>query len=257
MRKKKLIVIVCAVILIAAVAVPTALHFAKKDNASPVVTAPDAQTSTTKVPAEPVLLPQTIETDSALQSATLDDAPIRTDDAVKSKPVSEQAFLFGRSYAARVWRSAETYTGVDGVEAPAQRKTEYLDADGNVQYISLHEKDDMAVYSANGQILYSTGAYKIEAAFTTEPVHWFYKDGRPVCAEVCYYNADGTDTGAAYYGADGALLGRRGEVFRTEEDDVQMQTEYRNAQENTITEDAFLALLPQTDADDFLYIQWS
>ena len=199
-------------------------------------------------------IPQTIDISSSLTNTNVADTPIDTSGATEDSNETT-AMLFGVRYPAQMFRSAQTYLNADGIETAVQRKTFYKDENGSVLYTSLIEKEEIAVYDASGAAVYYSGSYKPEADYLTEPVHWFYRDGKLACAELCFY--DGDNNGVAYYNADGTLLCIRTEIFSADKKDgVQMDTVFYGNDFTPITEDAFRALLPQIDADAFLYINW-
>ena len=237
---KKILCIVLAALVVIGAAVGVCIHLfsAKK---SP----PDIRDTP---------IPQTIDVSSAPTETDAAQSPIDTSKATEASDETT-AMLFGARYPAQVFRSAETYLNADQSETAVQRKTFFQDETGSVLYTSLVEKETMAVYNASGVAVYFSGSYQPEADYLTEPVHWFYKDGALACAELCFY--DGDNNGAAYYDANGALLCIRTEIYSVDKKDgVQMTAVFYDSDFTQITEEAFRALLPQTDADEFLYVNW-
>ena len=241
MRGKKLIAVVCAAAVVIGAAVAGIVLYQKKKADTP----PDIRDTP---------IPLTIDVTSALTDTALASTPIRTNEA-QAKTEEDSAVLFGQKYRAQVWKSTRTIRTADNVETAAQRKTDYLDANGDLVYTSLFAENETAIYNASGVAVYSSGIFKPEADYLTEPVHWFYAGGALACGELCFY--DDENTGVAYYNAAGTLLCVRTEIFKVEGDSVQMLTVFYDRNFEEISEDDFNALLPRTDADAFLYVNWS
>ncbi len=239
--KKKTILILCIVLaVVLAAGGITAHHFLAK----PQHREPDM--SKTPIPvsidAKPVLPAQTLQDAAAVRSG------------LQSDPAAS-APLFGKSYPARVLKSADTYTDENGLSLPAVRWTEYLDENGKTIYTYVIKKEQQAVYAADGTVVYSSDAYRPDADYTTEPMRWFYSAGKLACAELNFY--DGENNGSAYYDANGKLLAIRTEYASTGKDgNVTLEHMYLDGAFVMIEEEAFRALIPQTDAPAFLQINW-
>lgn len=227
MKRKTIIAVLCAAAVVIAAAVVVTV-FVLRDPPADIRDTP---------------IPQRIETASALQTASMDESPIRLTD-VELSDAEDSALLFGKRLPARVYKSDAD-----------DRKTEYLNDDGSVAYTSLKSGDDVAIYDAQGQAVYSSGTYKVDTDYLTEPVHWFYRGGALACGELCFY--DGDNNGVAYFGADGALLCIRTEIVSVEDGKMKMINTWYDDQFEKITENAFRAAVPLTDADAFLYIEWA
>ena len=169
---KKVILIVLAVLLAAGAVVTGAFFLFKADKKAP----PDIR----RTP-----IPQTLDVTSAPTASSVQDTPVQTSGATE-KTNDGTAMLFGSTYPAESYRSEEKYTTDDGLETALQRKTFYKNQNGEVVFTSLIEKEKMAVYDADGVLVYFSADDKPQTDYTTEPVHWFYKDGTLACAELCF-----------------------------------------------------------------------
>ena len=238
---KKVILIVLAVLLaLGAIIIGAVFLFKANTNKTP-----DIRTTP---------IPQTLDISAAPTDTTVQGTPIATADATE-KADEKTAMLFGTSYPAETFRSKEKYLTADGLTVALQRKTFYKNENGEVLYTALIEKDKMAVYDAGGTLLYYSGSEKVQADYTTEAIHWFYRDGKLACAELCFYDED--NTGAAYYDAAGNLLCVQTEIVSADKKDgVQIDNVYYDSNFTQIDEATFRALLPQIGVNEFLYVNW-
>ena len=238
---KKIILIVLAVLVVLGAAGAGAFFLLKHNKKSP----PDIRQTP---------IPQTLDISSAPTATSVQQTPVQTS-AATEKAADSSAMLFGKTYTSETFRSKEEYKTSDGLTVAAQRKTFYKNENGEVLYTSLIEKDTMAVYNADGVLVYYSGGDKPQTDYTTESVHWFYRDGKLACGELCFY--DGDNTGTAYYSADGSLLCVQTEIISADKKNgVQIENVYYNSSFEQIPEEAFRALLPQADENDFLYVNW-
>ena len=107
-------------------------------------------------------------------------------------------------------------------------------------------------------MLYSCTNTTPDVEFDAEPIRWFYKDGAPAAAELYFTDTNTGNFGTAYYDGDGKLRCLYTEIFGKGADSTPANTRtYYNADFVTVEEADFLALLPETDAPQFLYFNWS
>lgn len=239
--KKKIIIAVCIVLCVVVVAVPLLVHFAEQRK-SDIRNTP---------------IPLTIDTADALV-APINYADVRFQTSLAQIGEIDEVPLFGKKYHAAVNQSSEKYTNEDGVVYAEEKLIDYYSEDEKLLYRSVIHRTLSDIYGADGVLLYSCTNATPDVEFDAEPIRWFYKDGAPAAAELYFTDTDTGNFGTAYYDGDGKLQCLYTEIFGKGADGTPANTRtYYNADFETIEEADFEALLPEMDAPQFLYINWS
>ena len=239
MSKKKIILIVCIAVAVIASAVATIL-FVTKDNKE------------IKTP-----IPQSIEVSSAdTAQKSLSDSPVSKQNLTLSEE-TDNATLCAETYKLISYVSDETYIKDDGITAHNQKINEYFKSDSDFPvYTIVIDKELSATYDKSGKLVRSSGDYSPETDYYTENIVWFYKDGALSCCEMSFTDVNG-NFGTAYYNADGTLSCVVTEIYSLNSDnEPTVEYTYYDSTFNIITKEAFLSLIPKTDADNMLYINW-
>lgn len=202
-------------------------------------------------------LPAVIDTAEAF-AAPKNYADVQFQTTLAREGEMDEVPLFGKKYHAIVSQSSETFTDADGMVYAEEKLIDYYGADDMLLYRSVIHRFLSNVYGADGTLLYSCTNYAPDVDFDAEPIRWFYKDGNPAAAELFFTDADSGNFGTAYYDGSGNLVCLYTEIFGTDDQGAPAnQRTYYNAAYETMDESAFLALLPEMDAPQFLYINWS
>ena len=240
MSRKKLIIIICVIAAVIVSAISVVFFVSNRDkevNLTPIPTLIDISASA-DVP------------------KNLSDSNIDKNQLTPSEEMKETT-LCSVLYNLRSYTSDATYITDSGVTAHTQKINEYLDIKtGELCYTITLDKESSATFDKNGTLIRSSGSYSPTTDYFTENVIWFYKDGNLSCGEMSFSDNSG-NFGTAYYNADGALLCIVTEIYSVDSDNEPVvEYSYYDNCFNTITEDEFLSLIPETDSEDFLYINW-
>lgn len=239
MSKKKIVLIVCIAVAVIASAV-TAILFATRDNKE------------IKTP-----IPSSIEISSAeTAKKNLSDSPVSKQNLTLSEETNN-ATLCAETYKLISYVSDETYINDDGITAHNQKVNEYFKSDSDVPvYTIVIDKELSATYDKSGKLVRSSGNYSPETDYYTENVVWFYKDSALSCGEMSFTDLNG-NFGTAYYNANGSLSCVVTEIYSVNSDnEPSVEYTYYDSAFNIIEKEAFLSLIPETDADNMLYINW-
>lgn len=202
-------------------------------------------------------LPAVIDTADAA-NAPKNYADVRFETTLAQEGEMDDVPLFGKKYHAVVNQSSEKFTDEDGMVYAEEKLIDYYSENDRLLYRSVIHRFLSNVYGADGTLLYSCTNYAPEVDFDAEPIRWFYKDGNPAAAELFFTDTDSGNFGTAYYNASGNLVCLYTEIFGTDEQGAPANRRtYYNAAYETIEETEFKALLPDMDAPQFLYINWS
>lgn len=179
----------------------------------------------------------------------------------KDLPVTSttpDATLFGEVFTAVEYATEAEFVAENGMKTAEQTITEYFAENSDkVLYTAVSDHETRDIYNADGKLVYSTGYYKPETDYETESMHWFYKDGKLSVCEMFFFDLESKNIGVAYYDKDGKLLCLTTEIYTTKKGEPVIENTYYNPNFETIDEVAFLALIPETDAPQFLYPSWS
>lgn len=243
-KKKKIIIAVCAAVCVAVAALVIVL----KTTATKEPTHGDIQDTP---------LPVSIDISSAKDApAKLRDVKIHKEDLPNTE-TEDNVTLFNKNYSVTSYNSTETFINDNGVKVAKNRYIEYFGENKELLFTSVVPDGCSNIYDKTGKLIYSDGNYTPEASYDAEPVHWFYKNGKLAAAELFFYDLDDRNVGAAYYDGDGNLLGTVTEVYTHKGKDLVIKHAYYDSAFAPIEQADFESLIPQVDAPDFFYINWS
>ncbi len=201
-------------------------------------------------------IPTAVETaSSSLFPSSMSDVAIKKD---ALSPVGEEKTvdLFSKTYKLRSYASDKTFITSNGVTTSEHKINEYYDTkNGTLTYTVVIDKEISATYDKNGTVVRILSNYSPKTDYETESITWYFKDGTLSCGEMSFYDVNG-NFGTAYYDKDGKLSCVVTETYPVEDGEASIVSTYFNSAFEKVEKEEFMSLVPETDTDSFLYINW-